>query len=61
MLDFDYVDYMRAISYRAKFTRGGEYLYDSIMFSGTVGVYTGMKPNAFSISLNQRMGWSKAG
>jgi len=56
MLDFDYSNNMRSITFKAKFVRSGEYLFDALMFSGTVGIYTGMKPNAFSISINQRDG-----
>jgi len=53
-LDFDFANYMRNITFRANFTRDGEYVYDAVMFAGTIGVYTGMKANAFSLSENQR-------
>jgi hypothetical protein len=45
---------MRAMTYRARFTHSGIYSFDAIMFAGTVGVYTGMKAEAFSISQNTR-------
>jgi len=51
-LDFGNTDAMRKISYRARFVRNGEYVYDAVMFAGTVGVYTGMKGGAFSVSEN---------
>jgi hypothetical protein len=45
---------MRAITYRAEFMRNGEKVFDAVMFAGTLGVYTGMKPGAFSVSQNTR-------
>ena len=42
------------MTYRAKFVKDGKYLYDAVMFGGNVGVYTGMKAGAFSVSQNQR-------
>ena len=54
ILDFDFADYMRSITYRAKFVRDGQYVYDAVMFAGIVGVYTGMKGGAFAITENQR-------
>lgn len=53
-LDFDFADYMRNITFRAVFTKNGQYVYDAVMFGGTIGVYTGMKAGAFSLSENQR-------
>jgi len=53
-LDFDFADQFRNMTYRAKFVRGDKYLFDAVMFAGNVGVYTGMKAGAFSISENQR-------
>lgn len=51
-LDFDFADYMRTITYRAVFTRGGKTLYEADMFAGCLGVYTAIKPGAYSISQN---------
>jgi hypothetical protein len=34
--------------------KNGTYLFDSIMYVGYVGVATAIKPDAFSISINQR-------
>lgn len=30
--------------------RGDAHIFDAVMFSGTVGIYTGMKHGKFSIS-----------
>jgi hypothetical protein len=54
MLDFDYPDDMRNITYIAEFHRDGEYQYEAVMFGGLAGMQTGFKRGAFSISLNQR-------
>lgn len=53
-LDFDFADNMRKMTYRAKFTKGGKYSYDAVMFGATIGTYTGFKKGAYSISENQR-------
>lgn len=53
-LDFDNADYMRTITYRSKFVKGGHEKFEAVMFAGTVGVYTGMRKGAYSISENQR-------
>jgi acid ceramidase len=54
-LDFTYPEEMRKIIYIAKFMRGGKLLYEATMFGTTNIVFTGMKPNSFSISLNMRI------
>jgi hypothetical protein len=51
-LDFDNADSMRKITYRAKFVHGDKPAFESIMFGGVSGVYTGIKPGAYSISEN---------
>ena len=53
-LDFDNASLLRKDTYKAKFVRNGEYVFDAVMFGGTIGIYTGMKKGAFSISENQR-------
>lgn len=45
---------MRSIAYNANFVRSGKYAFDAVMFSGALGVYTGVKEGAFSISENKR-------
>ena len=51
-LDFDFSDTMRKFTYRARFVKGDEYSFDAVMFGSTIGVYTGFKEGAFSISEN---------
>jgi len=53
-LDFDNADSMRKITYNAKFVHGTKPAFEAVMFGGVAGVYTGVKPGAFSISENQR-------
>ena len=45
---------MRTITFRAVFIKDGKYVYDAVMFGGTVGIYTGIKKGVFSVSENQR-------
>jgi hypothetical protein len=45
---------MRDITFIANFYKNGEHIFDAIMFAGDIGVYTGVKPGAFSISENDR-------
>jgi hypothetical protein len=55
--DLDYgnaEDQMAKMTYRAKFHRSGKYVFDAVMFSGTVEVFTGMRAGGFSISQNTR-------
>ena len=53
-LDFEEPSAMRKVVFRALFKKNGKYSFDAVMFSGTVGIYTGMKSGAFSVSENQR-------
>ena len=53
-LDFDHPAYLRNMTYKAKFVKDGKYAYDTVQFAAIVGVYTGFKAGAFSISENQR-------
>jgi len=53
-LDYENSNELRAVTYRAKFVKSGVYQYDAVMFAGTVGVYSGMKKGAFSITMNRR-------
>lgn len=45
---------LRNITVNVNFTKGGELLYQGTTFVGYVGLLTGMRPGAFSLSLNQR-------
>ena len=50
-LDFNVQeDIMRSMTYNAKYMKDGKYLFDAVMFGATIGTYTGMKANGFSIS-----------
>lgn len=53
-LDFNFADPMRKLTYVAKFKRGDKELFESVMFAGLNGVYTGIKKGAFSISEDLR-------
>jgi len=53
-LDFSFASDMKKVTYQALWYRGEDYVYESMMFAGNVGIYTGMKPGAFSISENER-------
>lgn len=54
MLDFDFPEDMRNITYIAEFYEDGEYQYEAVMFGGLAAMQTGFKKGAFSISINQR-------
>lgn len=60
-LDFNNPDKLRKTAFRAKFYKNGTESFDAVMFAGTLGVYTGLKPGAFSISENQRQFGDKQG
>ena len=53
-VDFPITDYMRNITYIAHFYRGEEKIFEATMFAGATAVMTGIKKNAFSLSLNGR-------
>jgi len=53
-LDFSFADQMRDLTYVANWYKGGEHIFDSVMFAGDIGVYTGIKKGAFSVSENDR-------
>lgn len=52
MLDFDFPNDMRNLTYIAQFFRGDEYQYEAVMFGGLAAMQTGFKKGAFSISIN---------
>jgi hypothetical protein len=52
IMDFDNPSELRDVSFNANFLKGGKHHFSAVMFAGTVGIYTGMKPNAFSIEIN---------
>lgn len=53
-MDFGFADAVRNATYIAKFYKGEEYMFESVMFAGYVGVASAYKPNAFSLTLNAR-------
>ena len=53
-MDFFFEEYLRKLTYTARFVKNGELLYYSTHFASQTGVYTGFKPHAFSISINFR-------
>jgi hypothetical protein len=56
VFDFDdFFDKMRDITYLAKFTNNGTYLFESVMFAGIVANGGGQKRGIFNIEMNERM------
>eukprot|EP00057_Strongylocentrotus_purpuratus_P006364 XP_011660838.1 PREDICTED: N-acylethanolamine-hydrolyzing acid amidase [Strongylocentrotus purpuratus] len=53
-LDYNFTDAMRNISAIIDFKSQGKTVYTTTSFVGQVGVFTGMKPYKFTISLNER-------
>jgi len=45
---------MRDITFIGEYYKGEEHIFDAVMFAGDIGVFTGVKPNAFSVSENDR-------
>lgn len=48
------VKYLKATALNMNFVKGGKSVYKGTSFAGLLGLPTGIKPNAFSITLNQR-------
>lgn len=53
-LDFSFADQMRDITYVAHYYKNGLPLFDAVMFAGDLGVFTGIRAGAFSVSENDR-------
>ena len=45
---------MRNASYIGKFYKGGEHLFDAVMFGGYVGVLSGFRPSGWAVTENSR-------
>mmetsp|Transcript_24680 Transcript_24680/g.38395 ORF Transcript_24680/g.38395 Transcript_24680/m.38395 type:complete len:137 (-) Transcript_24680:458-868(-) len=45
---------MRSITFNAEVHKKGKKIYDAVMFAGNVGIYTGLKEGAYSVSQNTR-------
>jgi len=53
-LDWSMQPYLANMSIIGNFYKNGSLLFKSDMIVGYLGILTGMKPNSFSITLNQR-------
>jgi hypothetical protein len=60
-LDFQHRDLMKKVAYNAQFVHGSKPAFTATMFAGDVGVWTGVKPNGFALSINQRSLWKAGG
>jgi len=49
-LDFEPTEAMRENTYIAQFVKNGEVVFESVHFSGIIGVYTGIREGGFSVS-----------
>ncbi|CAF0736729.1 unnamed protein product [Didymodactylos carnosus] len=47
---------LRPLILQVNFTQNGQVLYKTTTFAGYVGIITGIKPNHFSITMNERYG-----
>jgi len=53
-LDFDLSPVLRKLVINVEFQRSGKTVFYGTTFAGYVGLLTGMRPGAFSVSLNER-------
>jgi len=53
-LDFGFIDKMRPLTVKLDWVRGNRVVFRSIQVLGTIGVFTGTKPNMFGVSENER-------
>jgi len=53
-LDYDFTSYLDNLSGDAEFYKNGTLLFKANIIAVYVGILTGMKPNAFAITANQR-------
>lgn len=51
-LDFANAQSMMQLVFQADFQRAGKTVFSATMFAGSVGVYTGVRKDSFSISIN---------
>jgi hypothetical protein len=49
-----FTDSLKDICYQAEYTKGGKLQYHASTFAGYVGVLSGMRPNAFSVTIDTR-------
>jgi len=53
-LDYD-IPHLQDLAIHVKFFRRGEFLYEGTTYAGYIGLLTGMKPKAFSLSMDARV------
>ncbi|CAH1799209.1 unnamed protein product [Owenia fusiformis] len=53
-LDYGFAESLKNITIMVDFTRGGKVVYSSTTYAGYVGILTGQKPHAFTVSLDER-------
>lgn len=53
-LDYSFPDLLRELTIIVEFVRGGRTLYTGTTFAGMVGLLTGQKPHAYTISVDER-------
>ncbi|CAG9319974.1 unnamed protein product [Blepharisma stoltei] len=53
-LDYDYAKYINKLVVEVDFIKNGKLAFKAVTMAGFIGILTGVKPNGFAISLNQR-------
>jgi len=53
-LDFYFPEMTRKLLFNAQFYMGDRLVFESLMFAGTIGIFTAYKPGAFALSINER-------
>jgi len=64
-LDFgiglSFTDGLRNLTIEVEFQKGGKTLFTGVTYAGYVGMLTGMAPQRFSVSVNERLSWDIIG
>ncbi|KAK3605189.1 hypothetical protein CHS0354_012999 [Potamilus streckersoni] len=53
-LDYNFGDMLRNLTIHVEFVSKGKTVYSAITYAGYIGILSGQKPKAFSITVNQR-------
>lgn len=53
-LDYNFKDFLKNLTYIAKFVKNGTLLYTSLQPAGYIGILTGHKYKSFTFSINER-------
>ncbi|XP_067674022.1 N-acylethanolamine-hydrolyzing acid amidase-like isoform X2 [Haliotis asinina] len=53
-LDYSYGSILRSSTIKVDYQRGGQTVYTGITFAGYVGLLTGQRPNAFTVTVDER-------